>query len=317
LLSDDEDELDRKINNAYANQNRFTIPIFVEGKPDISVKLPYGWLRIANSIGIGIVDTMYSKREQSDIVSDVMAGFLGLFDPVSGSASLTNLIPTQPLKAALQVAVNKDYASRNIVSPFIIERADFRKDEFDRGTSVAYIQFAEWLNSKGLGDVSPANMQYVLEQTILYPGITKPLDFIDEASKALIDLRPSDEFVKLFEGDFEPKEEIDVNKLLWFTTAFYKPSDEDISDVINFFELDKKENYVAPFVRTKLTYDQYQYYIRVYNKLYKNEMVSKQALNQRIKSWQNKFPEDDKGNKLNWEKYIEINKRRDKLLKEK
>jgi len=46
-------------------------------------------------------------------------------------------------------------------------------------------------------------------------------------------------------------------------------------------------------------------------------MVSKQALNQRIKSWQNKFPEDDKGNKLNWEKYIEINKRRDKLLKEK
>lgn len=317
LATEDEDELDRKINNSYANQNRFTIPIPIQGKPDASVKLPYGWLRIANAVGIGLVDIANGKRSEGDMIEDMIVGLMGLFDPVSGSASWTNFMPTPILKAALQVSVNSDYNSRPIISPFIVERADFLKDAYDKSTPIAYIQFAEWLDQKGLADWSPAYIQYFLEQTLLYPGITKPLASLNEASKLLTGARPTDEFVAMLNEDFEPQEEVDINKLIWFGTSFYRASDEDISDVINFFEFDKQSTYAAVGVRRKVTEAQFDYYVKVYNKLYQNEMVSKQALNSRMKSWQSKYPEDDKGNTLNWEAAVEYNKRRDKLLKKK
>jgi len=299
-LSEDDEELDRAINNQFTNRNRFMVPIPVNAKYPISIKMPYSGLRFAHSLGIGVVDNFYGKRTKADIVSDLMENLSVMIDPVSGgSGGALSYVPISPVKAYLQTVYNEDYKGDPIVSQYKILNENFKKDIYSKNTKVAYIRLAEVLYDNINFDVSPAIMEYFFEQTLLLPAITRPVETVGEWMYAMTGERVGTELLKPLYAEDLPERELDPNKLRGPLSTFYYESKNEISDMMYFFEVSENKS-----ATRGLTEEQYNYLIRTSEMMWEEELVKWATIKKALDKMSTKFPTTSKGKELDWEYQI-------------
>jgi len=301
-LSEDDEELDRAINNQFTNRNRFMIPIPVNGKYPLSVKMPYSGLRFAHSLGIGVVDNFYGKRTKADIASDLMENLSVMIDPVSGgSGSIFSYTPTIIGKALVQtnLDVNRDYKGDPIISEYKILNENFKKDMYNKNTKVAYIRLSEILYDEFNIDKSPAMMEYFFEQTLLLPAITRPVETVSEWMYAMTGERVGTELLKPLYAEDLPERELDLNKLRGPLSSFYYESKNEISDMMYFFEVSENKN-----ATRGLTEEQYNYLIRTSEMMWEEELVKWATIKKALDKMSTKFPTTSKGKELDWEYQI-------------
>jgi len=298
-FADDEEELDRIVNDKYVNQNRFRVPTVVDGnKYPFSVKMPYSPIRIAHSIGIGMVDVFNEKRTVGDIGVDVMSGLQTLLDPVSGTSSLTNYIPNV-FRSIFQTNFNSDYAGRPIISPYILLNSNFKKDQYDKGTGLAYVRMAEWAYDNLNLDISPAMTEYFIDQSLNLPAIRKPMQSIEEWIYYVSGERPTPDIFKPLYAEGVEDKPLNRNRLVGPLSAFYYESKDEVSDLINFFEFSDKRSRMRD-----ITEKQFDYLLRSSEMMWQNEMVKWSTIKKNLDKLKEKYPEDANGNQLNWDSHI-------------
>lgn len=275
----DDDEIDDLIQSEYQNRQRTIIPIPGTDK-NINIKTPYSFHRITRGVGFGAVDYMYGKRTIGDAAFDVADGIFTIFDPVSGSASPTNVFPTYiaPLFATgIDVGgfeipgINLDYAGRPIVNPILNATADKDVDKKKINTSKFMVALTEYMydQTNGAMDFSPAYMEYLWDQYVNKPLIKEATGSIDEVPKLFGQDRFTEQLMDRFDIDYENKE-IDNERLVPWMKAFYRPTEEEKQKLFNFLDMGDRKKPQG------LTDEQYNYMIDSYEFIRKNQLISDQ-----------------------------------------
>lgn len=159
----DDDDYGYLINDYVRVQNNALVYNPFNKRSPLTIAKPYSLLRLAASMGEGMVDLYSGYKSVPDVAADVFMNGMTVFDPLGGvSGNLMSAGAPTILKPYVEVYTNISWGGDQIRH---FDYGNTNKfTQYNASTDQSYVDFAEGLYHKTGLDFSPTNLEYVVNQ---------------------------------------------------------------------------------------------------------------------------------------------------------